>query len=184
MISYPRFLLSCVLIGLSCLGVWYFTPVPQTPIIFTYPTSPSSIIQELESELKQKKIDKATIQSAKLYRLYGCSTTLAYPTAVEAIAFDVPVLIATAIVIVESTCNPRAISKAGATGLMQIMPQMHHITRKALFDQQTNLRIGIRYLSELIHMYGLETGIAYYFGVTPGSQAAWEYSQRVMNIAK
>jgi len=56
---------------------------------------------------------------------------------------------------VESRFNPRAGSPAGAVGLTQLMPatarEFHPgITREALLDPATNLRIGFRYLRALI----------------------------------
>lgn len=55
----------------------------------------------------------------------------------------------------ESEFNPRAVSKAGAVGLTQLMPATARefepqITREALLDPDTNLRIGLRYLRVLI----------------------------------
>ncbi len=55
----------------------------------------------------------------------------------------------------ESEFNPRAISKVGAVGLTQLMPATARefepqITREALLDPDTNLRIGLRYLRVLI----------------------------------
>jgi soluble lytic murein transglycosylase-like protein len=55
----------------------------------------------------------------------------------------------------ESEFNPRAISKVGAIGLTQVMPATARefepqITREALLDPDTNLRVGLSYLRVLI----------------------------------
>lgn len=64
----------------------------------------------------------------------------------------------TAIAIVESSLNPKAVSSANAVGLMQIKwPQTAaHLgarTRAALFDPCTNVDLGGRYLRELTDRY-------------------------------
>ena len=62
------------------------------------------------------------------------------------------------VVRVESQFNERALSPVGAVGLLQVMPHtakyFHRgITREKLYDRQTNLRIGFRYLRTLIREY-------------------------------
>lgn len=59
---------------------------------------------------------------------------------------------------VESEFNDHATSPAGALGLAQVMPAtardfMPGITRAQLYDRNTNLRIGFRYLRGLIDQY-------------------------------
>lgn len=56
---------------------------------------------------------------------------------------------------VESQFNDRAVSSAGAIGLTQVMPAtaqyfMPGVTRAALYDRETNLRVGFRYLRALV----------------------------------
>ncbi len=60
---------------------------------------------------------------------------------------------------VESNFEPRAASSAGAYGLAQVQPATAkfydpNITIEQLFDPATNLRIGFRYLRDLIEVYG------------------------------
>jgi hypothetical protein len=73
------------------------------------------------------------------------------------------------------TWNPQAISPAGALGLMQILPSTAIYLARAeglawtsaegiLFDPISNLRLGCRYLDELISNYGVEAGLAAYNG--------------------
>ena len=75
----------------------------------------------------------------------------------------------TAIAIVESSLNPKAVSSANAVGLMQIKwPQTAaHLgvrTRAALFDPCTNVDAGGRYLRELTDRYNgdMQTALAAY----------------------
>jgi soluble lytic murein transglycosylase-like protein len=58
----------------------------------------------------------------------------------------------------ESDFNVRATSPVGAIGLTQVMPAtakyyVKGITREKLYDPQTNLRIGFRYLRGLVNEY-------------------------------
>lgn len=73
------------------------------------------------------------------------------------------------------TWNPRVISRAGAMGLMQIMPttgeyvsQLDGVAwttpEQILFDPIKNIRIGCRYLSSMINSYDIDGGLAAYNG--------------------
>lgn len=73
------------------------------------------------------------------------------------------------------TWDPMVTSKAGAMGIMQIMPvtgvyltSEEGITwtsaEEILFDPIYNLRLGCRFLSSLIEVYGVEGGLAAYNG--------------------
>ena len=58
----------------------------------------------------------------------------------------------------ESEFNERATSPVGAVGLTQLMPAtarffMNGASRESLYDRETNLRVGFRYLRTLIREY-------------------------------
>lgn len=60
-----------------------------------------------------------------------------------------------AIVKVESNFNPRAVSKKGAVGLMQIMPEnFTSLGIRDPYNPQENILAGARYLREMINRYG------------------------------
>jgi soluble lytic murein transglycosylase-like protein len=79
----------------------------------------------------------------------------------EALAADVarrhgldPALVL-AVASVESGFQPKAVSRKGAQGLMQLMPDTATSLGVAdAFDPETNLEGGSRYLAELITLYG------------------------------
>jgi soluble lytic murein transglycosylase len=63
------------------------------------------------------------------------------------------------LIAIESGFNKYAISKAGAVGLMQVLPSTAReidstiISPEQLFDEERNLRIGISYLSKLNKLF-------------------------------
>lgn len=78
-----------------------------------------------------------------------------------------------ALIQVESSGNPRALSRVGAMGLMQLRPATARPIAdelgiawtgdELLFDPTSNIRIGVHYLSELIARFGrIDTALAAY----------------------
>ncbi len=66
-----------------------------------------------------------------------------------------------AIIMVESSYNPRAISKRGAAGLMQLMPK----TAEALgvgdsFDPEHNINAGVKYFRKLLNQFNGDVRLA------------------------
>ena len=94
--------------------------------------------------------------------------TVAYPTGlVPTIAAQgvvaVDPYLAAAIIREESQYDEKALSVVGAVGLMQLMPvtanavaQRHGfppVGREELFDREINIRLGVRYLGQLLDQY-------------------------------
>ncbi len=82
-----------------------------------------------------------------------------------------------ALIHTESAGNPRAVSRKGARGLMQLMPATAerfgaHVEK--LNDPKENLEAGIRYLSWLIEQFpnDLSKVLAAY---NAGENAVWRY---------
>ncbi len=100
--------------------------------------------------------------------------------------YGVPAELIAAVMAVESSGNPKAVSPAGAQGLMQIMPEQ--LTRlgvpEALWqDPKANIDAGARYLAETLNAGGsLEQAAARYFGsgCDVGGVCTDEYTARVM----
>lgn len=82
----------------------------------------------------------------------------------EAAQSNVPVPLALAVAKVESDFNARALSSAGARGVMQIMPatgqQEFGLTADQLWNPRTNIRTGIRFLEQLHRQYGQRWDLA------------------------
>src|SRR5215212_6464550 len=75
-----------------------------------------------------------------------------------AMAEGIDVRLAFGLVATESEFNRRAVSPVGAVGYTQLMPSTARyfrpgVEREALFDRDTNLRLGFRFLRTLIDKY-------------------------------
>jgi soluble lytic murein transglycosylase len=91
--------------------------------------------------------------------------------------------LAAAIIREESQYDARAVSRVGAIGLMQVMPataqavaqlQGGAVSRDDLFDRETNIRYGVRYLEQLLRRFNgnLVHAIAAY-NTGPSVVATW-----------
>jgi len=89
--------------------------------------------------------------------------------------------IALAVAEAESSFRPDAVSHKGAIGVMQIMPRTARlefgVSRQALFDPYTNIRIGIRFLDQLAHRYKgrMHFALSHYNGGS--AVGAWPHSR-------
>ncbi|WP_447979185.1 lytic transglycosylase domain-containing protein [Candidatus Nitrospira bockiana] len=114
--------------------------------------------------------------------------SVAYPTAhlpiIRGYAGSVDPLLAAAIIREESQYDPRALSRVGAIGLMQLMPGTAQtlakkagtaeLTREDLFDQETNIKLGVRYLEQLLQEFS--SNIAYAvaaYNAGPQAVSSW-----------
>lgn len=102
-----------------------------------------------------------------------------------------------AVVHVESSFNPNAVSKAGAKGLMQLMPATAKIynMHDKLFDPSSNLIAGVKHLKELMSRYSNnmtlslaaynagETAVKKYRGVPPYKETQ-NYVKKVIRLYK
>jgi len=87
--------------------------------------------------------------------------------------------------------EPTVVSRVGALGLMQIMPAtgaflaaeegIEWTTENILFDPIINIRLGCRYLSDMVYMYEKDGGLAAYNG-GPKIAELWLASDRNNNI--
>jgi soluble lytic murein transglycosylase-like protein len=110
-----------------------------------------------ELQLAQAQLDRAN-QILGFSSRYRISADIAASIYDIALAEGLEPELAFRLVRVESQFNEKATSPVGAVGLTQLMPAtagyfQKGITRKQLYDRETNLRIGFRYLRTLINEY-------------------------------
>jgi soluble lytic murein transglycosylase-like protein len=122
--------------------------------------------RKLRDELQNKE-GELTLMRAQFERadkIIQYSTKYAIPAGLATKVFDASVRegidpeLAFRLVRLESEFNDHAVSKVGAIGLTQLMPSTaklfeKSVTREKLFDAETNLRIGFRYLRTLLDLY-------------------------------
>ena len=84
-----------------------------------------------------------------------------------------------AVIVVESGFNPRAVSKKGAVGLMQLQPATaKRYGVKNIYDPEQNVRAGANYLRDLLTRFdsNLELALAAY---NAGEEAVERYGRHV-----
>ena len=92
-----------------------------------------------------------------------------------AIRHQVDPALVKAIIMAESGYNPRAISKKGAKGLMQLMPETaKKLNVEDIFDPQQNIDGGVRYFKNLVNQFNgdLKLALAAY---NSGSKTVRQY---------
>lgn len=90
-----------------------------------------------------------------------------------------PQWLISAVIHAESLYNPHAVSRAGAVGLMQLMPGT--AARYGVYDRQNpeqNVEAGTRYLNDLLEMFdnNLDLALAAY---NAGENAVRKYGNRI-----
>ena len=109
-------------------------------------------------------IELQELEIARLKRIHENSSQFGIPADLAeriediALAEGIDPRVAFGLVRAESEFNRRAVSPVGAVGLTQLMPSTARyfqdgVNREQLFDRDTNLRIGFRYLATLIEKY-------------------------------
>lgn len=117
-----------------------------------------------ELDAARGELDLAHVQLERWNRIYNFSSQYKIGADLAAAIYDVALAegiepeLAFRLVRVESEFNERATSPVGAVGLTQVMPAtakyfVKNVTKDKLYDRQTNLRVGFRYLRTLIREY-------------------------------
>jgi len=108
-------------------------------------------------DLQQAQIERLRRVTENSSR-YGIPADLAERIEDIALAEGIDTKVAFGLVAVESEFNRHAVSSMGAVGYTQLMPSTARyfrpdLEREALFDRDTNLRLGFRFLKTLIDKY-------------------------------
>jgi hypothetical protein len=136
--------------------------------------------------LNAPDLKKAFFDAARIYGKKGCGDVeLAIMTAQNALRTGLPANLVAAIVGIESSCNPIAISKKGAVGLMQInigvwAEKYGNFKSVNPFNPEESMHDGTDILAADIKQYGLRSGVAHYDGV---GQEADDYGVQVLALA-
>jgi hypothetical protein len=103
------------------------------------------------------------------------ATDIAAHVRSAAIRHGVPESLVAAVISVESQFNPRAISRRGARGLMQLMPETAAgLGVRNAFDPRENVDAGARHLRDLLNRFENDLSLAL-AAYNAGAQAVIEY---------
>ncbi len=128
--------------------------------------SSRALLTAREGELELAKLElsrvNAVMENSRRYRIPADLAASIYDIAVSE---GIDPGIAYSLVNVESEFFHRAVSPVGALGLTQVMPATGRmlqpgLERADLFDPQTNLRLGFRFLRELLVRYHGDVDLA------------------------
>lgn len=166
-----------VMLGLQY-GVLDAPDAPES-IHVTAPTE-QTIREDLRNEQLQRQYKNASLAASKVYKRSGCKSNLADATGRIAVEAGVSARVLAALVFVESSCNPNAVSRRDGVGLTQVNTRVWHYTQVELKNPERNLRIGASILASYVHRYGLKEGLHHYNGL---GNATSEYSDKVLTVA-
>lgn len=173
--------------GVQGLSLGSFTGGPAT----------SAAVEEIEPEVVEVADTTSTKLSPDLQRV---KTYIAKRYQVSAVAVEpllasaqqtgrsvgVDPLLLVAVMAIESRFNPFAESPMGAQGLMQVIPKWHtdkidvKSDKSAMFDPDTNIRVGALVLKEYIQSTGsVERALQQYNG---SSDPTAPYANKVMAV--
>ena len=133
------------------------------------PVTAPALLGELRAlsqalEATRGELAVARLQLERANAVIEYSTHYSIPADLAAAIYDVALSegldpsLAFRLVKVESGFDPRAKSRAGALGITQVLPSTARLyepglTAEQLFDRETNLRLGFRYLRDLLERY-------------------------------
>lgn len=141
---------------------------------------------EQEIQLREELFPQLK-KSAQLLRKYNprlsYATALAYAYKIYECSYDdVSMNVLTALIVVESSANYRAVSRKGALGLTQVMPGIWKYDKKILANPYKNIEIGSNILRYYIKRHGLVGGLSAYN--SGKKNASLSYARKVLTIAK
>jgi soluble lytic murein transglycosylase-like protein len=130
--------------------------------------------------MHQMAYSVAQEQAARVMVANGCPTTYAALAGREAVNNGLSPRVVAAVMFVESSCNPDAVSPAGAIGLLQINKHVWPHSMIDLRSPETNTQIGTRILASYVRAHGLREGLHRFNGLGENSDV---YSTRVLIAA-
>ena len=113
------------------------------------------------SSLQEKPISSATKDSSQSLSRKESEALIHMIVLQAAGRYQVDPALIKAIIMAESGYNPKAISRKGARGLMQLMPRTAEaLGVKDVFDPEHNINAGVRYFKQLLKQFNGEIRLA------------------------
>lgn len=156
--------LTLMVLGLAAAGTVGLLARPQTGAAATEPLEAQLRSARIALQARQGELELARLELNRLQQIVDHSKDHRIPADLAAAIYDIAVTegvdpgLAFSLVRVESSFTRRAVSSAGAVGLTQVMPSTAFwlqpgISYEQLFDRDTNLRLGFRYLRMMLEQY-------------------------------
>ena len=168
----PRIALGGIYVMVDADGVYHFTNVPTSNRYRLF-------IRDRGTRAVMRAYTKDPTQFEPLINRY-------------AKAYGVDKALVKAVIHAESDFNPYAVSRKGAQGLMQLMPETaHDLAVQDVFDPEENIRAGVQYLKILLKKFNgdLSLSLAAYnagphrvdqFGKVPPYRETKAYVKKVL----
>lgn len=168
---------------IASLGTAWSVPAP--PKIKVVAPTEVQIKEQFKREQEARRIEsrvaRETLAARAVYRSVGCRLAdkdgwLSALTGRTAYEYGVSARLLAAIIFVESSCNPRAVSGKNSIGLMQVNPRVWG-HRDQLTDPDFNIHLGAKILASYIRHHGLVEGLHHYNGLGDPTDT---YARRVL----
>ena len=161
--------------------------VPAPPSIKVVAPTEVQIKEQFKHEQEARRIARRvaweTSAARAVYRANGCRLAerdgLSVLTGRAAYEYGVSARVLAAVIYVESSCNPRAVSGKDSIGLMQVNPRVWG-HRDQLSDPAFNVDLGTKILASYIRRYGVIEGLHHYNGLGNPTN---EYADKVLSKA-
>jgi soluble lytic murein transglycosylase-like protein len=148
-------------------GVVHFSNVPTDKRYVPFTAANDAVVKKVIAGTRDRRADtpaKAQYSAIieEIARIYALESALVH-----------------AVVSAESAYNATAVSKKGAAGLMQLMPdtaRRYGVTDR--FDPVQNLHAGAKYLSDLLRMFNGNLSLAL-AGYNAGENSVVKYGNRI-----
>jgi soluble lytic murein transglycosylase-like protein len=156
-------LILCGFVGTSVAAAWDWSADPAQAAVVSNDSlsdsSQSSVVDSSDSQWFAGEDLEKWNRVFRYARRYGISADLAAAIHDEAVGQNIDPELAFRVVRLESRFHEGAKSSVGAIGLTQLMPKTARIYEPGisiedLHDRHTNLRIGFRYLHDMLKQYG------------------------------
>jgi soluble lytic murein transglycosylase-like protein len=138
-------------------------PQPPDPLALENEALEKALLSMPDTLAKEK--EKVSINHAALASLKGKEAEQILHPVIHEVAsqYDVDPSLIKAIIWAESSFNPKAVSKRGAMGLMQLMPATARslgLGIKDIKDPQSNIDCGVRYFKQLMVQFDGDARLA------------------------
>jgi soluble lytic murein transglycosylase-like protein len=170
--------LSKMLVMFLSLAMTLMVQFPEKPVYASTST--------METGFNQAEFRKAFFDASRIYGKAGCGDMdLAEMTAKHALRTGLSANLVAAVVAIESSCDPLAISNRGAVGIMQVNVKVQsekfaQFRTINLFNPEQGMSVGTDILAGMVKTWGLKAGVSHYNGSGPDAEA---YALKVLALA-